>query len=196
MDTENKALRSEEVVRDEIDALEIEMDGIASAEQNLRLAQLNNELLKIQANNSREVVKSLLQYLTDKHLVCSGEFRAAIKHFGITTTYHFASNGIDESFFVDVFAPSIIDHTRTGLRLEFNTAEEASTFSKSHRTDSAACQTIFERHDGTQAQLNNRCNITSMRINKNASWIELDYSKYDLSGFVKVSSCSANISMC
>ncbi len=37
-------------------------------------------------NQDREVVKALLQKLTESNLVDGDEFKAAIKHFNITTT--------------------------------------------------------------------------------------------------------------
>lgn len=90
----------------------------------------------------REVVKALLQYMTDKCLVCSSEFRAALKHFNITTTYT-SQQMTDESaklfkmndnHFVVVYSYSDIDAEPHGTRHSFATKAEAEAFAAGERT--------------------------------------------------------------
>lgn len=91
----------------------------------------------------RAVVKALLQYMTDKCLTGSTEFRVALKHFDITTTYmgqdierdEFAKVlGIEHNHFVDVLYASHIDTAPHGERFKFKTKEEAVAFAARERT--------------------------------------------------------------
>lgn len=51
-------------------------------------------------NQDLNVIKNLLQYMSNKCLIGSKEFNEARKHFGITTTYQ---DKLGENYFVDVF---------------------------------------------------------------------------------------------
>lgn len=89
----------------------------------------------------RAVVKALLQYMTERHLTGSEEFRAALKHFNITTTYidqqvsdeAAALLGKEHNHFVDVFRPSSIDTQPHGERYWFATKAEAEDLSTCER---------------------------------------------------------------
>lgn len=90
----------------------------------------------------RAVVKALLQYMTDKCLTSSDEFRAALKQFNVTTTYsgkdieHDESAkilGVKHNHFVDVYYPSRVDEHHYGERFKFETKEEADAFSARER---------------------------------------------------------------
>ena len=80
----------------------------------------------------RQVVKALLQALTDKLLISSPEFAAALAHFDLTTTYQGVKGDPDWAglfgqqgcFYVDVFSA---EHPK-GLRHEFNCPEDARAF--------------------------------------------------------------------
>lgn len=85
----------------------------------------------------RLIVKNLLQSMTDNCLTGSDEFRAAVKHFNITTTYvdqqvsdkAAALLGKEHNHFVDVFHPSRIEEHPHGERFWFATKVEADAFS-------------------------------------------------------------------
>lgn len=85
----------------------------------------------------REVVKALLQSMTDTCLFHSDEFRAALKHFNITTTYTGQDVSDEAAFllgkehnhFVNVFRPSSIDTNPHGERYWFATKAEAEDLS-------------------------------------------------------------------
>lgn len=89
----------------------------------------------------REVVKTLLQYMTDTCLVYSSEFRAALKHFNITTTYtgHQLSDemadifGMNDNHFVIVYSFTNIDTEHHGVRHSFATKAEAEAFAAGER---------------------------------------------------------------
>jgi hypothetical protein len=88
--------------------------------------------------NDRAVAKQLLQYLTDHMLYSSDEFRAALKHFNVTTTClhdrgEFFSTTFRQRFLVDVFSPATIDKNPYGVRYEFDHWEQAKAFSARER---------------------------------------------------------------
>lgn len=91
----------------------------------------------------RLIVKNLLQSMTDSCLFHSDEFRAALKHFKITTTYagQQVSDeaavllGKEHNHFVDVFYPSRIDAHPHGERFGFKTKAEAEEFAARERTN-------------------------------------------------------------
>lgn len=95
----------------------------------------------------RAVVKALLQSMTDSCLFHTDEFRAALKHFNITTTYSGQQVsdeaaellGKEHNHFVDVFRPRTIDTHTFGERYWFATKAEAE--------DLATC----ERMNGDQS---------------------------------------------
>ncbi|MEH3581429.1 hypothetical protein POW01_20525 [Enterobacter cloacae] len=80
----------------------------------------------------RQIITNLLQSLTDRLLVSSPEFAAALSHFDIVTTYQGVKGDPDWAglfdregcFYVDVFSGS---HPK-GLRYDFNCPEDASAF--------------------------------------------------------------------
>ena len=77
----------------------------------------------------RAVVKSLLQYMTDKFLTGGDEFRAALKHFNITTTSYQPYEGFTKTkHVVMVFAADRIDRCPHGFRVEFASKEEAEAY--------------------------------------------------------------------
>lgn len=77
----------------------------------------------------RAVVKSLLQYMTDKFLTGGDEFRAALKHFNITTTSYQSYEGFTKTrHVVMVFAADRIDRCPHGFRVEFASKEEAEAY--------------------------------------------------------------------
>ena len=79
----------------------------------------------------RAVVKALLQYMTTKCLTGSDEFRAALKHFNVTTTWQdkLSSFSGDEHF-VDVFSPHNVDTKPGGFRTTFPNEEVATAYAK------------------------------------------------------------------
>lgn len=87
----------------------------------------------------RAVVKALLQSMTNSCLFHTDEFRAALKHFNITTTYidQQVSDeaavllGKENNHFVDVFRPRTIDTHTLGERYWFATKAEAEDFATS-----------------------------------------------------------------
>lgn len=89
--------------------------------------------------NDRQVVKNLLQAMTNKLLISSPEFAATLAHFDIQTTYegvkgdpNWASlSGKERCFYVDVFCAK---HPK-GLRFEFNCPEDAAAFAGGVRDD-------------------------------------------------------------
>ncbi|WP_109217626.1 hypothetical protein, partial [Klebsiella pneumoniae] len=77
----------------------------------------------------RAVVKSLLQYMTDKFLTGGDEFRAALKQFNITTTSYQSYEGFTKTrHVVMVFAADRIDRCPHGFRVEFASKEEAEAY--------------------------------------------------------------------
>lgn len=77
----------------------------------------------------RAVVKSLLQYMTDKFLTGGDEFRAALKHFNITTSSYQPYEGFTKTkHVVMVFAADRIDRCPHGFRVEFASKEEAEAY--------------------------------------------------------------------
>lgn len=80
----------------------------------------------------RNVVKTLLQALTNKLLISSPEFAEALAHFEIITTYEGVKGDPDWAgisgakgwFYVDVFSAA---HPK-GLRYEFDCPEESAAF--------------------------------------------------------------------
>ena len=89
----------------------------------------------------RAVVKALLQYMTERYLTGSEEFRAALKHFNITTTA-IGQKFTDESaalfadkpnHFVDVFSPDTIDSHPHGLRSTADSKAEAEAYAADAR---------------------------------------------------------------
>lgn len=80
--------------------------------------------------NDRQVVKNLLQALTDRLLYSSPDFAAALKHFDIKTAYQGTLGNPDfaglreASFYVDVFSA---EHPK-GRRFTFDTPDDASAF--------------------------------------------------------------------
>lgn len=106
----------------------------------------------------RAVVKALLQYMTDKCLTGSPEFRAAVKQFAVTTTWYGKDIEHDESakilgvkhnHFVDVYYPSRIDAHPHGERFKFETKAEADAFAAHERAngDSAIAQLLAKASD-------------------------------------------------
>lgn len=89
----------------------------------------------------RLIVKNLLQSMANSCLFHSEEFRAALKHFNITTTYSdqqvsdeaAALLGKEQNYFVDVFYPSRIEQHPHGERFWFATKTEADSFSARER---------------------------------------------------------------
>lgn len=85
-------------------------------------------------NRDRQTVKTLLQYMTDKFLTGSAEFRATIKQFNITTTcQHDCRSMLERCYYVDVFSPETIDASPNGVRYEFDTKEQADEFAAEQR---------------------------------------------------------------
>jgi len=88
----------------------------------------------------RAVVKSLLQYMTDKCLTGSDQFRAAMVYFDVTTTWETTKYlpetaealGEEQNHIVDVFSPVSACHAR---RFTFGTEQEAKTFAMNARAD-------------------------------------------------------------
>lgn len=82
--------------------------------------------------NDRQVVQNLLQAMTDKLLISSTEFVAALTHFDIKTTYQGVKGdpawaglfGHKECFYVDVFSAK---HPK-GQRYEFDHPDDAAAF--------------------------------------------------------------------
>lgn len=82
----------------------------------------------------RAVVKALLQYMTDKFLTGGDEFRAALKHFNITTTSYQPYEGFTKTkHVVMVFAADRIDRCPHGFRVEFASKEEAEAYEAAQR---------------------------------------------------------------
>lgn len=85
----------------------------------------------------RNVVKNLLQSLTNKLLISSPEFAAALAHFDIITTYEDVKGNPDLArisgtkgwFYVVVFSAA---HPR-GQRYEFDCPEESAAFAAGAR---------------------------------------------------------------
>ncbi len=78
----------------------------------------------------REVVRALLQRMTEKHLTSSPEFAEALKHFNIYTavTYQPSTKSILDKKLVypmDVYTPETIDENPHGIRFEFESRLEA-----------------------------------------------------------------------
>ena len=81
----------------------------------------------------RAVVKALLQSMTNSCLFHTDEFRAALKHFNITTTYSGQQVsdeaatllGKEKNHFVDVFYPDNVDTEPYGVRFWFDSKAEA-----------------------------------------------------------------------
>ncbi|EBR3312482.1 hypothetical protein B7I61_21890 [Salmonella enterica] len=78
----------------------------------------------------REVVRALLQRLTEKHLTSSPEFAEAIKHFNISTavTYPPRTPSLldgKQVYPMDVYTPETIDENPHGIRIEFESRLEA-----------------------------------------------------------------------
>lgn len=84
----------------------------------------------------RSVIKALLQKMTDGLLVDTPEFRAAICHFNIGTTYQCVipgrRNGPD-FYGVDAFCRDSLEHNSHGQRSTFRTQEEADAYAESIR---------------------------------------------------------------
>lgn len=77
----------------------------------------------------RLIVKNLLQSMTDSCLFHTEEFRAALKHFNVTTTsYHCNEHFIETQHIVIVFAADRIDRYPHGLRVAFASKEEAEAY--------------------------------------------------------------------
>ena len=77
----------------------------------------------------RLIVKNLLQSMTDSCLFHTEEFRAALKHFNVTTTsYHCNEHFIETQHIVIVFAADRIDRYPHGLRGAFASKEEAEAY--------------------------------------------------------------------
>lgn len=82
----------------------------------------------------RAVVKALLQNMTDKYLTGSDEFRAALKHFNITTTSYHSHEGFTKTkHVVIVFTPDRIDRCPHGFHVEFASREEAEAYEAAQR---------------------------------------------------------------
>lgn len=81
----------------------------------------------------RAVVKALLQYMTNKCLTGSAEFRAALNHFNITTTYEHTTCHLDgdDEHMVDIFSPGAASGSQ---RYTFNTRQEAKSYAMDART--------------------------------------------------------------
>lgn len=84
-------------------------------------------------NKDRQTVKALLQYMTDHCLTDSDEFRETIKRFNVTTTGihdrgEFFSTTFRARYLVDVFSPETIDASPNGVRVEFDTKDQADDF--------------------------------------------------------------------
>lgn len=78
----------------------------------------------------REVVKDLLQYMTERGLTGSSQFDAALKHFEVTTVViHPVREGNflrkEEIYSMDVYSPETIDKNPYGVRYEYKSREEA-----------------------------------------------------------------------
>lgn len=89
----------------------------------------------------RAVVKALLQYMTERHLTGSDEFRAALKHFNVTTAHtgQMVSDdsakffGCENNYFVHVFSPDTIDNHTHGLRATSDSKAEAEAYAADAR---------------------------------------------------------------
>lgn len=85
---------------------------------------------RIVNEQERQAAKSLLQYMADKCLTGSDQFRTAIKRFNIIVTCNhdrgeFFGTTFDHRYIVDVFSPLTIDAHPNGVRYEFATAAQA-----------------------------------------------------------------------
>lgn len=79
----------------------------------------------------RSVIKALLQKMTDGLLVGTPEFRNAICHFNIGTTYQCVIPGRrnEPDFYgVDAFCRDALEHNQHGQRSMFRTQEEADAY--------------------------------------------------------------------
>lgn len=149
----------------------------------------------------RAVVKALLQYMTERHLTGSEEFRAAIKHFNVTTAHtgqmvsddcakFFAS---ENNYFVDVFTPDTIDNHPHGLRTTSDSKAEAEAYAAdaSARGDEpvntrvldarayiATARQLREEQEEVAAkeQLDEWANTHDSRKTP-AQWIEIDHAE-------------------
>ena len=81
----------------------------------------------------RQVVTALLQYMTDKYLNGSRDFKAVLAHFDIRTISRgeignpdFNFSGRDACYYVDVYSAEYPD----GRRYAFDTRAEAAAFSQ------------------------------------------------------------------
>lgn len=93
---------------------------------------------RIVNEQERQAAKSLLQYMADKCLTGSDQFRTAIKRFNVIVTCNhdrgeFFGTTFDRRYIVDVFSPLTIDAHPNGVRYEFATAAQADEFSKKER---------------------------------------------------------------
>jgi hypothetical protein len=137
------------------------------------------------SNQDREVVKNLLQYMTEKCLTGSPEFKAALKHFNITTTYQdrgyseedakFCGRGL--YYIVDVNYPDgTID------RSQFGTELEAKEFAAQERAigDQPEAETtqefsVYQRADGMQVAVNKEGITCYMRPLQSVKWINAGF---------------------
>lgn len=94
----------------------------------------------------RSVIKALLQKMTDGLLVDTPEFRTAICHFNIGTTYQCVipgRRGESDFYGVDAFCRDSLEHNPHGQRSMFRTQEEANAYSESIRaTGDDACTPV------------------------------------------------------
>lgn len=103
-------------------------------------------------HQDRQIVKALLQHLTDKCLVNSEEFRAALKHFNITTTWQASTKGITKTtHLVDVFSPETIDAEPHGKRSVYENLEYADEFAKTMRGDRKQAPRVDQQDDEVNA---------------------------------------------
>lgn len=149
----------------------------------------------------RAVVKALLQYMTERHLTGSDEFRAALKHFNITTAHtgQMVSDesaklfGQENNYFVDVFTPDTIDNHHNGLRATSSSKAKAEAYAADARATGdepvntrvlnaraylATARQLREEQEEVAAkeQLDEWANTHDSRKTP-AQWIEIDYAE-------------------
>lgn len=136
-------------------------------------------------NQDREVVKKLLQYMTEKCLTGSPEFKAALKHFNITTTYQAHSINPEYAkicgrslyYFVDAYRPDgSTDRNEFGTELEakeFAAEEQAS----GDQPESETVQefSVYQRNDGLQVAVNTKGVTCYMRPIKGTNWLNAGF---------------------
>lgn len=139
------------------------------------------------STEDRQVVKALLQYLTEKGLTGSEQFRAAIKHFNVSTAITWAARDVgflnkELVYEMDVFTPENIDSNPHGERRKFKSLGEVEAVREEVKTsgDEPTEETvqefdIYQRADGVQLAVNCNGIASFMRPFKNANWLQAGF---------------------